>query len=131
MTPDDLIGTWEMVSFVTTFEDGTTHLSYGTTPQGQITYTADGYMSAHLWDPDRHKPNQDVGSDPAYFSYCGRWKVEGSRVCHSVIAATAPAWAGTDVFRQIIPRDDQIELVAEGVVFGGKIGVSSILWRRT
>lgn len=125
----NLIGTWEMTSFVTTFDDGTTQLSYGPNAAGRICYGADGFMSAHLWDPDRHRPGLPVTGDAPYFSYCGTWRVEGDTVHHAVIASSRPAWAGTTVTRRIVPAGDEVELIAD-VTFSGKSGQAVIRWRR-
>ena len=47
-----MTGTWLLKSFATEFEDGTRHLPYGGRPSGRISYTGDGFMLAHLWNPD-------------------------------------------------------------------------------
>ena len=130
LAPADLIGTWDMVAFVTTFEDGSTLQPYGPTPKGRILYTADGAMSAHLWDPDRHRASVPSNGDPSYFSYYGTWELRGQTVHHTVIAAHYPDWAGSIQIRRIVPQGDEIELIAEGVVFQGKTGRGVIRWRR-
>ena len=124
-----LTGTWEMTSFVTTFEDGATQLSYGKTPQGRITYTEDGFMSAHLWDPDRHIPDSLPDGREAYFSYCGTYEVEDDTVVHHVTASTRPHWTGQTITRRLVPRGEEIELIA-AVEFEGRAGEAVIRWRR-
>lgn len=130
LSPADLIGVWDMVSFVTTFEDGSTYLPYGPHARGRIIYTADGAMTAHLWDPDRHQSGVPSNGDPSYFSYYGTWLLHGDEVHHTVIAAHYPDWAGSTQVRHILPDGDEIELVAEGVEFQGKTGRGVIRWRR-
>ena len=119
-----------MVSFVNTFEDGSTYLPYGPRASGRIIYTSDGAMAAHLWDPDQHQPGIPSNGDPSYFSYCGAWRLDGNTVHHIVIAAHYPEWAGSTKVRRILPDGEEIELVAEGVVFQGKSGRGVIRWRR-
>ena len=126
-----LLGTWHLVSFITQFEDGSTLLPYGAAAEGRIHYAQDGFMTAHLWDPDRHVA--DAGgdrNDPAYFSYCGTYRVEGDQVMHTVAAATSKSWTGTDRLRTMAFKGDDIELIAEGVVFEGKSGRGILRWRR-
>ena len=125
-----LIGAWQLESFVTEFADGSTLLPYGPRAQGRILYTADGMMAAHLWDPDRHRDGAAQGPDPAYFSYCGEWFVEGDIVRHRVLAATFPDWTGQDQLRTMACDGDRLTLTAQGVVFGGKTGRGVLVWRK-
>ena len=124
-----LIGTWELTSFVTTYEDGSTEQSYGDNPQGRIVYTADGFMSAHVWDADRHRPVKSGGGDPPYFSYCGTWKLRENDVCHHVITSSHFNWGGTTVVRRVLHKGDEVELIADEE-FNGRKGVSVIRWHR-
>lgn len=124
-----IIGTWELKSFVTRFEDGTCHLPYGENPEGRITYTKDGFMSAHLWNPDKHTEGAEPSDDPNYFSYCGDWFIEDDRVRHRVHAATHPSWTGEDRFRTMKHDGKHLELTAENVIFEGKNGRGVLIWR--
>lgn len=126
----NITGTWQLRSFVTEFEDGSTLLPYGKTPRGWITYTPGGFMSAHLWNPDTHVKGKPPGEDPAYFSYCGDWVIEGSTVRHSVHAATEPSWTGQDKFRTMRWHDRLLELTAENVVFARKTGRGILIWEK-
>jgi hypothetical protein len=129
--PKHLWGTWELVSFITQFEDGSTMLPYGDNAEGRIHYSEGGFMTAHLWDPDRHVAGAlGARNDPAYFSYCGTFRVEGDQVIHTVAAATASSWTGKDRLRTMEMKGDDIELIAEGVVFEGKVGRGVLRWRR-
>ena len=125
-----VVGTWVLKSFVTEFDDGSTHLPYGDRPQGRIVYTRGGFMSAHLWNPDTHVKGVALGEDPNYFSYCGDWSIEGNVVRHRVHAATEASWTGQDRLRSIALHGDLIELTAENVVFAGKHGRGVLIWTR-
>lgn len=125
-----IIGTWVLKSFVTEFDDGSTLLPYGDNPQGRIVYSSDGFMSAHLWNPDRHVEGTHSSEDPSYFSYCGDWSIEGAVVRHRVHAATEASWAGQDKLRTMAPIGELLELTAEGVFFGGKKGRGILVWQR-
>ena len=130
LTPTDLNGVWDMVSFITTFENGSTLEPYGPAPKGRIIYTPDGTMAAHLWDPGRHQSGVPSNGDPSYFSYYGSWQLDGDHVHHYVIAAHYPDWAGSIQTRRIVPSGNHIELVADGVTFQGKTGRGVIRWQR-
>lgn len=124
------VGTWVLKSFVTEFHDGSILLPYGENPQGRIVYTEDGFMSAHLWNPDTHVEGTNSCEDPSYFSYCGDWSIEGAVVRHHVHAATEASWAGQDKLRTMTPIGELLELTAEAVVFGGKHGRGKLVWER-
>lgn len=124
-----LTGVWELVSFVTTFQDGSIEQSYGDNPQGRIVYTADGFMSAHVWDADSHRPGGSGDGDPPYFSYCGTWELRDNSVFHHVIASSHFHWGGTTVVRRVLHKGDEVELIADEE-FNGRKGLSVIRWRR-
>jgi Lipocalin-like domain len=106
------VGTWKLVSWETTQPDGTIHHPYGKDVVGYLIYTADGYMSAEIMDPDRQQsdPNFPLENaaaqtllDPdraraysTYLSYCGTYTVEGSRVTHHVKVGLIPSWTGSE-----------------------------------
>jgi len=79
---------------------------------GYLIYTADGYMSAEIMDPDRQQsdpnfplemaalqslPDEDrARAYTTYLSYCGTYTVEGNRVTHHVKAGLIPSWTGSE-----------------------------------
>jgi hypothetical protein len=106
------VGTWKLISWEVTQPDGTIHYLYGKNVVGYLIYTADGYMSAEIMDPDRQQsdPNfpletasaqtlQDadrVRAYSTYLSYCGTYTVEGNTVTHHVKAGLIPSWSGSE-----------------------------------
>jgi hypothetical protein len=124
------LGTWRLIRFETILEDGTEMLPYGPNAEGRITYTKDGFMSVQLWDPDRHKPGAEQGTDSAFFAYCGDWSLGGDEMQHHVHAATDPSWTGTIQVRRVDWVDERLKLRAEDVVFDGKRGGATLLWER-
>ncbi|NOD48881.1 MULTISPECIES: lipocalin-like domain-containing protein [Ruegeria] len=125
-----IIGTWVLKSFVAEFDDGSTLQPYGDNPQGRIVYAGDGFMSAHLWNPDTHVEGTNSRDYPSYFSYCGDWSIEGEVVRHRVHASTEASWAGQDKLRTMASIGELLELTAEEVVFGGKEGRGILVWER-
>ncbi len=85
---------------------------YGKDVVGYLIYTADGYMSAEIMDPDRRQSDPDFPLEPAgaqtlpdpdraraystYLSYCGTYTVEGDTVTHHVKAGLIPSWTGSE-----------------------------------
>ena len=114
--PNPFVGTWKLVSWEITQPDGTIHYLYGKEVVGYLIYTADGYMSAQIMDPDRQQSDPSFPLEAAeaqtlpdpdraraystYLSYCGTYTVEGDRVTHHVKAGLIPSWTGSDQRRR-------------------------------
>jgi hypothetical protein len=131
------VGTWKLISWEITQPDGTIHSPYGKDVVGYLIYTADGYMSAEIMDPDRQQsePNFPLEtaaaqtlSDPdraraysTYLSYCGTYTVEGSTVTHHVKVGLIPGWTGTEQPRPF--QFDQGRLILQA-------GNNKLIWER-
>jgi hypothetical protein len=109
------VGTWRLVSWEVMQPDGTIHYPYGRDVVGYLIYTADGYMSAEIMDPDRRQSDPNFPLEIAtaqtlpdpdraraystYLSYCGTYTVEGNTVTHHVQAGLIPSWTGSEQLR--------------------------------
>ena len=109
---NSFVGTWKLVSWEVRQPDGTIHYLYGRDVVGYLIYTADGYMSAEIMDPDRRQSNPDFPLEMAaaqtlpdpdrvraystYLSYCGTYTVGGNTVTHHVKAGLIPSWTGSE-----------------------------------
>ncbi len=109
---NSFVGTWKLVSWEVRQPDGTLHHPYGRDVVGYLTYTAEGYMSAEIMDPDRQQSHpgfplelatSQTLPDPdraraysTYVSYCGTYTVEGNTVTHHVKAGLIPSWTGSE-----------------------------------
>jgi len=110
------IGTWKLMSWEFTQPDGTIQYLYGKDVVGYLMYTADGYMSAQIMDPDRQQSDPNFPLETAeaqtlpdsdraraygtYVAYCGTYTVEGDKVIHHVKAGLIPSWTGSDQRRR-------------------------------
>ena len=110
------IGTWKLISWEFTQPDGTIQYLYGKDVVGYLMYTADGYMSAQIMDPDRQQSDPNFPLETAeaqtlpdsdraraygtYVAYCGTYTVEGDKVIHHVKAGLIPSWTGSDQRRR-------------------------------
>jgi hypothetical protein len=106
------VGAWQLVSWVVRRPDGSRHYPFGKDAVGYLLYTADGYMSAQIMDPDRQQHDPCLPLEPVdaqtlpeadraraystYLSYCGTYAVQGDTVTHQVKAGLTPSWTGSD-----------------------------------
>jgi hypothetical protein len=106
-----LIGTWRLAGWHRIGADGTRTEPLGPGATGLIAYTADGFMFATLTAPNRAP---FAGGDPfggtaeecrgamaTGLSYCGRWRVDGETLVHTVELSMFPNWAGIEMVRTL------------------------------
>lgn len=131
------VGTWRLVSWEIAQPDGTIHYPYGKKVEGFLIYTADGYMSAEIMDPDRQQSDPKFPLESAatqtlsdadraraystYLSYCGTYTVDGDALTHHVKAGLIPSWTGSEQVRPF--RFDHRRLVIE-------VGSQKLIWER-
>lgn len=137
-----LVGAWLLVSYESQAVDGSDVLyPLGTTPEGIIMYTPDGYMSAQLMAPGRgnysdgdpHTANTDELAKAAagYLSYSGPFTVEGTVVAHHVQTSLMPNWIGQTQYRAAQLDANTLTLrPTEPALMGGKLHNSTLVWRR-
>jgi len=94
---DPFLGAWDLVDWRTTDDAGNVRFPYGEDAQGQVTYSADGRMSAHLMRP----PEDPADAPSQYLAYWGRFSVDPSArtVTHHVIGSDQRNWIGSDQVR--------------------------------
>ncbi len=131
------VGTWKLVSWEVIQPDGTIHYPYGKDVVGYLIYTADGYMSAEIMNPDRQQSNPSFPLEIAaaqtlpdpdraraystYLSYCGTYTVEGNTMTHHVKAGLIPSWTGSEQVRHF--KFDQGRLILG-------LGNQKLIWER-
>jgi hypothetical protein len=117
---DRFLGSWELVRWTATGQQGETTFPFGEDAQGQITYTADGRMSAHLMRP----PADPADAPPQHLAYWGTFtlQVAAGTVTHHVIGADRPNWIGSDQVRQFrFEGEDRLVL---------SLGQQHLTWQR-
>jgi len=94
---DPFLGAWELVDWRTTDAAGTVRFPYGENAQGQVTYSPDGRMSAHLMRP----PENPADAPEQYLAYWGTFTVDAAArtVTHHVIGSDQRNWIGSDQVR--------------------------------
>lgn len=128
----NLLGTWSLVSCVS-YKNGEGTPSFGEPPIGQIQYTADGKMSAFLMDPAwtaKGEPAANGLSD--FFSYAGRWTLNGDQVRHDIEICSIPKKVGTAFERTVTTTDEHhMELsTAPETSKSGAVYVTVLSWQR-
>ncbi len=137
-----LVGTWRLVSFVTSDGQGGVRQYWDHRAAGLIIYTSEGLVSAQLYDARRPRLGAvwDRASEPAAHaafigmaSYYGRYSVETARdtVTHAIEGAMSPDWIGTELvrgYRFLGPNRVELRVLtsAEGQVGGN----TALVWER-
>jgi len=133
-----LVGTWQLVRWYITYEDGSVSEPLGADAEGLLVYTDDGWMSAALMATgrprlSRRNPREATLAERAaafdsFFAYSCRWRVVGDSVEHAVTLSHNPALVGTVQVRRIQMRGRQLTLSAEEAVASGQ-RVHRLQWR--
>ena len=144
VTARELVGGWRYLGWDITYDDGRVTHPFGSDAVGFILYTADGCMSANIMaggraafpesNPRRASDAVRARAFDGYFSYAGRWRLEGGKVLHDVTVALNPAFVGVRQWRDpVLTRDTRGTLTlslsaAENLPDGRR--VHRILWER-
>jgi hypothetical protein len=118
MANPELVGTWWLVQWTASHDDGSSRHPSGPDATGRIIYSGDGFMSAHLAAAD--------GFSGA-LSYSGTWELlGGEEIVHHVTISTVEAFVGTDLARTV--AWDGEDLVLTTPPRAGWVNV--LRWRR-
>jgi hypothetical protein len=139
-TVEQLLGTWELVRWETTYDDGRTIYPMGEDAKGFILYTADGYMSAALFRGDRSdfltgealtaSDEEKVAGWDSYYSYGGPYRFDGDRVIHTVVHSIYPNWLGGTQVREISFEGEHLILTTPPQKTRRGTQNSRVIWRR-
>ena len=139
----ELLGAWRLHSYVSVGVDDVDDVLFplGDHPRGFIMYTADGYMSAQLMDPDRRlfaandphaaPPGELASAAAGYLSYSGPFTVDGDVVSHHVEVSLLPNWVGGEQKRRATLHGDTLTLSpADPLLMGGRLRNATLVWIR-
>jgi hypothetical protein len=140
LSPEDIIGSWTLVSYEVRHPDGRVSLPMGDRPQGLLLYTADGGMSGQLARGDR-KPfaadhlrggsvTEKSDAADSFLSYGGRWRLEGNEVIHDVQVSLYPNWVGGQQRRNARVVDGKLELSTPPMPRAEGFLSAYLVWRR-
>jgi hypothetical protein len=143
MLHDDVLGTWELVSYT----EGDNHggpITYPLGPDalGLIMYTSDGYMSAQIMRPDRPAfdrpetgggtPEQAEAAAVGYLAYSGPFTVDENTgvLHHQPRVSLLPNWLNGTQLRHATLDGDHLTLSATTTAPDGSETISTLLWKR-
>lgn len=115
-----LIGTWKLVDWeIHDPDDPTIAPPQWVHKQGQIMYSADGFMAMQMSNADREPfADEAYGATDAerirayddFRAYCGTFRWEGERVVHIVEQSDYPNIIGTEQVRLVTLDGDRLVL---------------------
>jgi hypothetical protein len=139
-TAEQLLGTWELVRWETTYDDGRKIFPMGEDAKGFIHYTTDGYMSAVLFRAERPRfatgealtadPAEKVAGWDSYYAYGGPFRIEGDSVIHTVAHCMYPNWLGDEQVRGISFEGNNLVLSTPPQKTRRGVQTSRVIWRR-
>lgn len=141
---EQLIGAWELVSYVEKPVDGSAPIyPFGEDAQGIIMYTHDGFMSAQLSVRGRApftsddwfegKPEEFAAAARSYFAYTGPFQVDEEKrsLSHSMFISLFPNWIGQTQPRVVQVDRDFLAITTEKPVESvGKMVKPELRWKR-
>jgi len=137
-----LVGTWRLVSFVTSGGNRVVHDYWDDQPLGLLIYTPDGRVIAQLYDSRRPRLGAawEHASAPAaqsafagMASYYGTYRIDsvGRTVTHLVEGAMSPDWIGSELVRAYqFVAPDRVELRVLTSADAGAVEEAVLVWDR-
>jgi hypothetical protein len=137
----DIVGTYRLVSSQRVIvATGETEDSYGSNPNGYITYSSDGRMMVIIVRTDRIKPEslerisdqQRADLFRSMLAYAGRYEIHGDLVEHHIDASWNELWTGTTVVREVKKEGDRLIYTTKPAPFSrdGKISITKLVWEK-
>lgn len=144
LTAESLVGAWRLQRWEilreAAGEGRVASLPFGAGAEGLLLYTADGWMSATIMAAGRRplsraNPRSAPAAERAaafdgYFSYAGRWSVDGRQVRHEVTVALNPAMVGSMQLREARVVGRTLTLSAEETLPDG-LRRHRLVWKRS
>ena len=133
-------GTWRLLSYEAHGDDGSVSYPLGPDATGYITYTDDGFMSMSMMAAGRRgyatmdllggSREEKLAAAEGYFSYCGRYEIQGDVVLHLIEVAFYPNRVGSSQRRFFRLSGDRLLLKTPPMLIEGQERVGHILWAR-
>jgi hypothetical protein len=121
---DQMIGSWQLVSFECKGEDDVVDYPFGKDAQGSIIYSADGYVSLNIMRTGRssyvertlYEKSDLKYSDLPYLAYSGRFYVNEAwpSVVHDLDVCLYPEWFGLQEAKLITLKYGFLQLSSNG-----------------
>jgi hypothetical protein len=139
---DRLIGSWELVAVENRGSDGSVERPFGAHPRGRITYTTDGFLSAHVMHAERAPfatpglydgtPAEKAAAYDSYIAYYGRFDLDpaAGTITHAITGSLFPNWSGSSQTRFYAFDGDTLTLSTPPMEKNGKAITVHVVWRR-
>jgi hypothetical protein len=137
---DAVVGTWKLLSYISTTDKGEVKFLMGQKPSGFITYTADGRMSVVITAEARKSfsvndriaaPTEERAQAFAtLIAYAGRYTFTGDKVTHHVEVSYMPNHVGTDLVRSARLEGDHLILRTPPTLLAGAQTTTEVVWQR-
>jgi Lipocalin-like domain len=136
------VGTWRLVSMESRDEAGHVQYPLGRDVAGQLSYDADGNVSAVVARADMPPFASDDlrrGTDAevrtafeGFLGYFGTYSVDwaAGTVTHHVSSASFPNWAGTEQVRYFRAEGRRLALSAPPISVSGRQLTATLVWER-
>lgn len=141
--PAAFVGSWDLVAVENRASDGSVTRPFGDAPRGRITYTPDGFLSAHVMRDARPAfaggatlyggtPTEKAAAYDSYIAYYGRYAVDAAAatVTHRIEGSLFPNWSGTAQTRHFAFDGDTLTLRSPPFESGGKTIEVHVVWQR-
>lgn len=123
--PQNILGTWELVRFEITSNDGVVK-AWGPNPRGQLIYTDDGHMSVSINRDPQPAESEAQSILNSILFYAGTYSVNGNVIQHAVTLASNPDRVGREMIRHAEFHGDEIHLKTPKESYG----TANLVWRR-
>lgn len=136
-----IIGTWKLVSWTYTDDQGLTVPYFGDGAQGILMYDTHGYMNAQLMRAGRSlfarpgfaegTPAEAQGAVNSYLAYYGRYyEAQPGEIVHEVEGSLFPNWVGHREVRYATVIGDRLTLHTLPIAAQERRIVFYITWQR-
>ncbi|WP_369355998.1 lipocalin-like domain-containing protein [Streptomyces sp. cg2] len=130
VSPEELVGAWELMSYVTVGESGALGEGpLGPDPRGLLLYSADGRVAVSMMRGDPPPAGRE-GPAPRFMGYAGTWRLTGKRVVHEVAVSSHGYLVGTRQVRQLTLDGPVLTLTGSAGAAGGPPQQRVLIWRR-
>lgn len=140
MTPADIIGRWNIVSWLQLYDDGRRQAPLGENLDGFIRYVEDGDMICMIANADlpdfatggqwNAAEAERAGAYSSMLAYAGTFRIEGDTVIHAVRQSLFPNWRGGEQRRAVRLEGDTLYIEARLEAGTPEARTAQLRWRR-
>lgn len=139
--PEDILGRWNIVSWLQLYDDGRRQAPLGERLDGFIRYLPDGDMICMIARADlsdftnggqwNASEAERAGAYSAMLAYAGMWRIEADdTVIHSVSQSLFPNWRGGEQRRKVRLEGDTLYIEARLEDGTPEARTAQLKWRR-